>query len=107
MTRVEVNPGVCGFKATIIAKADDKGKIRIEIESECTYVQELADQLGELDPFEEWKSFYESTVFKSANTCINHTDCVIPTAILKAVNVEAGLALPADVTLEISREDRA
>lgn len=104
MTRVEVNPGVCGFKATILARANEGGKIHIEIESECTYVQEFAEQVGELDPFKEWNSFFESAVFKSANTCINHTDCVIPTAILKAVNVEAGLALPADVTLEITKE---
>ena len=104
MTRVEVNPGVCGFTATILARADEDGKIRVEIESECTYVQELAEQLGVLDPFKEWNSFFESAVFKSANTCINHTDCVIPTAILKAVNVEAGLALPADVILRITRE---
>ena len=105
MTRVEVNPGVCGFKATVFARADDKGKIHIDIDSECTYVQEFADQMGELDPFKEWNSFFESAVYKSANTCINHTDCVIPTAILKAVNVEAGLALPADVILQITRED--
>ena len=104
MTRVEVDPGVCGFKATVIATKGEDEKISIEIDTECTYVQELAEKLGALDPFKEWSSFFESEVFKEANCYIHHTDCVLPTAILKAVNVEAGLALPADVSLRISKE---
>ncbi len=104
MTRVEVNPGICGLKATIIASKVDDGKVSIDIESECTYVQELAEKISLLDPFKEWNSFFESTVYIEANRYVNHPDCVIPAAILKAVSVEAGLALPADVTLQITRE---
>ena len=104
MTRAEVNPGICGLRGTIVAIADGQGKVKVDIESECTYIQELADKIKELDPYGEWDSFFNSSAYQAANVCFSHTDCVMPAAILKAVNVEAGLALPADVTIKISKE---
>ena len=104
MTCAEVNPGICGLKVTIVAIADGQRKVKVEIESECTYIQELAEKIGEIDPYGEWDSFFNSSVYKAANVCFSHTDCVVPAAILKAVNVEAGLALPADVTIQIRKE---
>jgi hypothetical protein len=36
-----------------------------------------------------------------------HSACPVPVGIIKAVEVEAGLALPADVSIKISRSNVA
>lgn len=58
-------------------------------------------ELAELD----WRgglfrSYGESPVFQAAAKHIHHLDCPIPAAIMKAISVELGLALP--VGAEIS-----
>ena len=39
-----------------------------------------------------------------APTCSSHPACPVPTGIIKAIEVEAGLALPRDVATKISKE---
>jgi len=34
-----------------------------------------------------------------------HTACPVPVGIIKAIEVEAGLALPADATIRLSKSD--
>ncbi|TFH34446.1 MAG: hypothetical protein E4G99_09495 [Anaerolineales bacterium] len=41
----------------------------------------------------------ESIVYQSAARHIRHTGCPIPSAILKAIEVEVGIALPHDVVI--------
>ncbi|MBI4771144.1 MAG: hypothetical protein HY784_12220, partial [Chloroflexi bacterium] len=42
----------------------------------------------------------ESAVYQSAARHIRHTACPIPAAILKAIEVEVGIALPRDVHIQ-------
>jgi hypothetical protein len=51
---------------------------------------------------EVFKRMTESAVYQSAAQHIRHTACPIPTAILKAIEVEVGIALPKDVTITFS-----
>ena len=53
MTKVEINPGVCGFVATVIAESDDEQMVNLKIESGCGGITKLAEKLGdEVDAFE-------------------------------------------------------
>jgi hypothetical protein len=47
----------------------------------------------------------ESVVYQSAARHIRHTACPIPAAILKAIEVEVGIALPQDVTITFSNSN--
>ena len=50
MTRVEVNPGVCGLMTVIRAQSDNDGLVRLEVEGECPAVKRLAGCLGGTGP---------------------------------------------------------
>ena len=103
MTRVEVNPGICGLKTTIEAAMDGE-TCHIRVESACPSIQKLAEALTEVSPFDEI-SFHQSVpeTIKAGMQYCPHAACPVPVGILKAVEVEAGLALPADVSIKVSR----
>ena len=104
MARVEVSPGVCGLKTTIAAEADDLYDVAIEIVSECAQVQLLAEELGSVSALSELRqALPETTVYQAAGRAGLHVSCPVPSAVLKAVEVAAGLALPADVQIVIRR----
>ena len=77
----------------------------IEIESACGGVRCLAAELAQVDPLREI-SFRGQGPFileLAARHCF-HAACPVPVGIVKAVEVAAGLALPADVTIRLRRE---
>jgi len=75
----------------------------LTVESDCELVRQLAEALESLDPFQAvGLSGRVSCVLEQAlGLC--HAACPVPPAIVKAVEVAAGLALPADVTIALSR----
>ncbi len=103
MSQVEVFSGICGFHTMIKATADDE-KVRLSIESDCAAIQRLAAQLTEVDPYQEitFRRGGPLTLQLGVKFC-SHTACPVPVGIIKAVEVEAGLALPADVTIKVSK----
>ena len=103
MANAEVFAGICGFKTTIQAKSVDD-LIRLEIHSDCQAITRLAAQLTEVDPFQEitYRRGGPLTLQASAKYC-SHTACPVPVGIIKAVEVEAGLALPQDVNIKVRK----
>jgi len=103
MTSLDVEAGSCGFSAKIsVYKVDDR-HVRVEIESGCDQLTAMNHDLACL----RWKGrgheifgpMSDSAVYRSASTHIHHTACPIPSAILKAIEVEVGAALPKDATI--------
>jgi hypothetical protein len=107
MTRVEVNPGVCGFICTIEVEKVDKRRVTIAIASDCDMIYELGELLREADIWEIMKPHVHSAVHQTASQCQLHAACPVPSAVIKAVEVEAELALPRDVAIhfESTRKD--
>jgi len=101
----KVFSGICGFHTHIIAK-EDEDKIRLHIESDCSAIMRLAEQLTEVDPFQEitFRKAGPLTLQLGAKYCL-HTACPVPVGIIKAVEVEANLALPMDASIQVSRSD--
>ena len=105
MATVDVKPGICGFNTHIEATADASFNVSIEITSECSHIRELAEQLTELSVFEELRRpINETSVYRVAATCEVHVACPVPSAILKAIEVAADMALPADVHMAIAKD---
>ncbi len=104
MAKAEIQPGNCGFFTTVETTLE--GKVcKIAIQSGCKAIQKMAAELTEVDPFQEI-SFRRSmplTHEAAAKYCA-HAACPVPVGIIKAIEVEAGLALPSDVTIKITRE---
>jgi len=103
MAKAEVNAGICGFK-TIVETQMDGDACRVKIQSECPAVQRLGSELSQVEPFQEisYRRQVPITLQMAAKYC-SHAACPVPVSIIKAVEVEAGLALPADVTIHITR----
>ena len=102
---VDVAPGVCGLKTRIVANADDSYNVTIEISSKCKKIQRIAEQIKEISVLEELvRPITETTPYVLAASCETHAACPVPMAIIKAIEVAAGMALPADVHITISKD---
>jgi len=102
-TTIRVNPGICGFAATVSAEKVDKRRVRLSITSDCLQVTKLAQQLDEIEMVALFKPPASSPVYAAAAACLLHPPCAVPLAIIKAVECEMGLALPKNVTLEFEK----
>lgn len=100
MTKVEINPGACGFLVTVIAsKVEPKG-VDIAIQTDCEQVNEMASMVTYLT-VQEILGFPlgEDIVYQTAKKVIRHASCPVPCGILKAAEVELGLAVKQDVLI--------
>lgn len=103
MARAEIFSGICGF-TTVVETSMEGEDCHIAIQSECKSIQRLGQELVQVSPFQEI-SFRRSTPLThqlGAKYCA-HAACPVPVGIIKAVEIEAGLALPADVTIKLSK----
>jgi len=103
MTRVVINPGVCGLISTIEVERADKRNVRIVTVSDCEMVAELGKSISEVGLWDVMKQIIDSVVYQAASSCGMHAACPVPSAIIKAVEVEAGMALPRDVVIHFER----
>lgn len=104
MARSEIKAGICGFTTVVTATMNGE-TCDVQIESGCPSVQRMAKELKSVEPFREisWRG-EGPQVIEIARRCCRHAACPVPSGILKAVEVAAGLALPADVTIRVTRE---
>lgn len=105
MARVTVHSGVCGFTTHIEAMpAADGRHVDLAIDSDCMAVLKLAAELTQVDAFREISFRGEGPLtLRLAPRCLNHPACPVPSGIIKAVEVAAGLALPAEARIEVER----
>ena len=104
MATARITSGICGFTAVVQARKDGR-KVKLEIESECAAIQALAEDLTEVDPFQEitFRGEGPRTLKAGMKHCY-HPACPVPVGIIKAVEIESGLALPADARIELSKD---
>jgi hypothetical protein len=103
MAKAEILAGICGFKTTVETSMDGP-HCNISIKSDCESIQSLAEALGRVDPYQEI-SFRRSMplTYQMASKYCAHAACPVASGIIKAIEVEARLALPADVAIKISK----
>jgi len=105
MAQAEIFAGICGFTTHVAAHKDGAGQVALSIESECKAIQRLAATLTEVDPFREFTFRGQGPLtLQLASKYCSHAACPVPAGIIKAIEVEAGLALPADVSIRVSKD---
>ena len=104
LTKVIVNPGVCGFPATIEVIKTGKRQFALKIKTECDKLSALSRQVQTIDFMQAFQPAAQSDLYRAAAECTLHAACAIPVAIIKALEVEAGLALPRDVAIHFEKE---
>ena len=104
-TLMAVEPGVCGFPCTIRAKKSMDGKVRVSItDSHCEQVQKMSAFIEELTLKDLFLPLTKNPIHRWAEKARCHPSCIVPFAILKAVEVEMGMALPKTAGIEFTRE---
>jgi hypothetical protein len=105
MTRVHVNPGVCGFITEIVVTSEDGQMAELDIRTECPNLKPFAEALKSVDAYTEcFGKICDSSIYRAAQQYCKHPACPVPCAVLKAVEAACGLALPRDVTIRIENQ---
>ena len=100
MTKVEINPGACGFSVIVTATAGVDKEVRIAIETDCEHVRELVEEVIYLTTQDILGfPFAEDRVYQAAKRVIPHASCPVPCGIIKAAEAELGLAVKRDVLI--------
>ena len=85
---------------------DGSSQVLLTVESECKAIKRLGTELNRVDPLREFTYRGEGPrTFQLAAEYCSHAACPVPVGIIKAIEVEAGLALPADVTIKVTKYD--
>ncbi len=101
MKTLKVNPGVCGLVSTISVDGDGDTDVTITVESGCKHVVKMVEALDQpVDAYEVCFGCPGSGAIYEAAENLAHAACPVPSAILKCIEAESGLALPKDVSFE-------
>lgn len=102
MTRVRIEPGVCGFVTTVTAHSEDQMEVTVRVETGCESVRKLMEAVG--DTFDA----YELCLTKPGDGPLYgwaaehfpvHAACPVIAGILKCAEAECRLALPRDAAV--------
>lgn len=104
MTKVVVNSGACGFTVTITAEKGKEKKIAISLDTACEMVQQMLADIARVDHHVTFVGFRDNPVYLSAAKHLKHVACPVPSAILKAIETEAGMNVPKDARIEFVKE---
>ena len=103
MTRVHIDPGICGFPAIIEIKTVGKKQYSVKLTTECEKLAQLSDQIETLNLRDAFKQAKDSKLYSAVADCLLHPACPMPVAIIKALEVEAGIALARDVVIRFDK----
>jgi len=104
MTKVVVNSGACGFTVTVKAEKAKERTISLSLDTACEMVQGMQGDIATVDRMVSLIGFRDNPVYQSAAKHLKHVACPVPSAILKAIETEAGMNVPKDVRIEFVRE---
>jgi hypothetical protein len=108
MITAQVEPGICGFSALIRVNRVERKQLKIDIESDCEHIKALADQLQMLGLREILKTpINKNPIYEAAGLCHLHASCAVPCGVLKAAEIELGLALKKAVKIDFQNVGRA
>lgn len=106
MTRIRINPGACGMNVIVDVMPKDNKTFTVSIVSDCKMVEKLGHELNELTMMDAFRHLQVNPVYVKGAACLKHAACPVPSGILKALEVAAGLNVPRDVTMTFIKEDQ-
>lgn len=105
MTKTHICMDNCGFQTVIEATSVNGGKIKLNIKSDCKSIQEFSEMLTETDPFQViGQSIADCIIHQTASKCLKHLACIVPSAVVRTIEVESGMALPGKATISVEKE---
>ena len=100
-----VKAGICGQETTIEAMKVGRIKVRVSFATTCEHVLALAEELVELDIGSEMtKPLNETLTYMLAAKHLCRTSCIVPAAVLKVMEVTAGIFQPESCAIEFVKD---
>ena len=100
MITVHIVSGICGLETEVRVCRIQRKSVRIAIRSDCEQVIALSNQLHKIDTMDVIKNpINKNPVYEKAGKCNLHASCPVPCGVIKAAEVELGLALMKDVRI--------
>ena len=92
---------------TVGAASDDMQNVSFEIETDCETIRKLAAGLPDVDGYMEIGAGFDGSIYQAVRSTMKGccAGCAVPCAIFKAMQVAAGLALPASVSIDIQKDE--
>jgi len=104
MTKVTVTAGICGFTVLITAEKHKDRKIYVTLDTECKMIRRMSSDISPIEIRSALAGQKNNPVYMSAAKHIKHIACPVISGILKAIEVEAGLALPKDAHIVFPKD---
>ncbi|NMB45624.1 MAG: hypothetical protein GX998_04350 [Firmicutes bacterium] len=106
-TKVLVESGICGMQTQIMLRGSLEAGYQIVLTTSCPLVQSLEPKLQDMDLLMGAVGrISQNPVFQAAEAHRLHAACPVPIGLIKAFEVFCGLALPADVGIEIEKQGK-
>jgi len=106
---VDIDAGVCGFRTLAKVSSEDSQHAVFEVTSDCENIRHLAAALKHREPVDAYQeispagqSMLMQTVRSTLTGCC--AGCAVPAGLFKAMQVAAGLALPKDISVRLTKE---
>lgn len=102
MTKVQIEPGICGFTALVTAHSDDRMEVTVTVSSGCKGIQAMMDAAG--DTFDAYELCFAkpggNPLYQCAAVhCPAHGGCPVIAGITKCVEAECRLALKKNASI--------
>ena len=78
--------------------------VDISVQSGCAMVQKMAAEIVRLGRRDALAGILNNPVYLAAGRHLKHAACPVPTAVLKALEVEAGLNVKKDATILFEKQ---
>jgi hypothetical protein len=103
-----IEPGTCGFTASVVATVEGGREARFAVESDCEHVAAMAAALAEQGPFDvyeemDWRAESRLRVAMRESLKGSYSWCPVPVGLLKAMQVAAGMSLADEMAIKVSK----
>ncbi|MEW5758512.1 MAG: hypothetical protein AB1755_03455 [Candidatus Omnitrophota bacterium] len=100
-----VKEGACEKEILITVNKISKIKFKLNFQTSCPYINNLANYLGEINVGEALsQSLLETEVYRKASKFVCRNSCSVPAAILKLIEVESNTFAPKTTQIEFIKE---
>jgi hypothetical protein len=104
----EIEAGICVFRTTVRVRSEDAQHVLFDVTTDCEKFADWArlQALGPADAFQEINPTRGSHMLETARASLSGccAGCAMPVGLFKTTQVAAGLALPKDVHIAMTRE---
>ncbi|MHB1043400.1 MAG: DUF6951 family protein [Eubacteriales bacterium] len=102
MATVEISPGICGYITRVEVIRVDKRTVEVNIESECPNIRKVTGEIKTIYPLKElFCKLHETETYKKLVGGMAHPTCLVPSGVLKGIELAAGLALPKECYIRL------